>query len=360
MDPARLEGTETATPEASRDGRGAEGNGHGDGFAQDGHEPAALLPPPETEAPFDDVASGVLPQAPPASGPGASPAEPERDWSAWLDGRPRRLKRGRDYTGDPRSVVKRAREAADALGKLAVASRDSQGRYEYLWVQFVDGAVEPGRPCPVCAGTAFEKVQKHFLRCVSCASVLKAANDWEVEAGRFTSSTPAPRTDVMAPPGLGDVARADEEYAEILGARVLSTDGREIEGPLVTEDFVLHLAFRLLRPVDAALPRVRMSVGDAGPSIRLQPPRALGPSGPRTVDVRITIPGNLLMPRVYSVEIVLLLVPDARWPDDYLRITVGDALAFRVRKAPSRSIIDMGEESHPPFRWDLEVRLDAS
>lgn len=355
MGPARLDRTDAAGSEASQAGREAAVNGYRDEGQADGADPAALLPPAvrDAEAPQEDRAEG----RPPAETP---PSEPERDWNVWLDGRPRRLKRGRDYTGDPKPVVKRAREAAEALGKFAVVSRHSQGKYEYLWLQFVDGEVEAGRPCPVCGGTAFEKVQKHFLRCSSCASVLKAAGDWEVEAGEFASPTPAPRTEAMAVLGATDGVPGGEELAQILAARVLSTEGREIEGPLVTEDFLIHLAFRLLRPVDTALPRIRLSVGEAGPAIRVQPPRPFEPSGPQTVDAWIRIPGNMLMPRIYSVEFVLLLLPDRRRPNDYLRITASDALTFRVRKAGPRSILDMAEESHPPFVWNLEVRRDTS
>jgi hypothetical protein len=362
MGPARLDRTDAATSEAPEAGCEAAVNGRPSDAGDDGAEPPAVLSTalPDGDGRLVEKAEGS-PSV--ASHEGASvnaSSDPDNDWSAWLDGRPRRLKRGRDYSGDPKSVVKRAREAAEALGRLAVASRNSQGKYEYLWIQFVDGEVEAGHPCPVCAGTAFEKIQKHFLRCSACGSVLKATNDWEVEAGVFTPPSPPPRTEAMAVPGASADAHSGESFAKILGARVLSTDGREIEGPLVTEDFLLRLAFRLLRPVDVALPRIRLSVGDAGPSIRVQPPRPFEPSGPQTVDAWITIPGNMLMPRVYSLEFVLLLLPDRRRPNEYLRITASDALSFRVRKAGPRSILEMGDESHPPFRWDLEVRRDPS
>lgn len=360
MGPARLDRTDAVTSEGPQAGREAAVNGHRHEAGEDGANPAATLTPPAHEVEARAAEStGATVEAPHGTAPTA-PAELERDWGAWLDGRPRRLRRGHDYTGDPKPVVKRAREAAEALGKFAVACRDSQGKYEHVWIQFVDGEVEPGRPCPVCGGTAFEKAQKHFLRCSRCDSILKAANDWEVEAGEFASPAPPPRTEAMALPGVADYAPVGEDFAQILGARVLSTDGRTIEDPRVTEDFLLHLTFRLLRPVDTALPRIRLSVGDSGPSIRVQPARPFEPSGPETVDAWIRIPGNMLMPRIYSVEFVLLLLPDRRRPNNYLRVTASDALAFRVRKAEPRSILDMGEESQPPFLWNLEVRGDAS
>ena len=67
-------------------------------------------------------------------------------WLEWRDGRPRRLKRGKHYTGDSKLVERRARIAAEDLGKIAVTSKDGSGGYEYLWIQFVDAEVEVGRP----------------------------------------------------------------------------------------------------------------------------------------------------------------------------------------------------------------------
>jgi len=284
-----------------------------------------------------------------------STAERDPDWSDWLDGRPRRLKRGKDYAGDPKPLVKRAREAAEGLGKLAVASRDSQGKYECVWIQFLDGGVEPGCPCPVCGSHTLAKVQKHFLRCSRCASTLKATGDWEVEAGEYA---PPPRSPEAIPVHGAEDGRSGEDFAEILGARVLSSDAQPIRGPLVGEDFVLQFAVRFLRPVDLALPRVRLSVKGAGPSLRVQPPRPIEPSAHETLDARVGIPGNLLMPRVYSVEVVLLMVPDRARPTDYLRVTAADVLALRVRKVGGQTLLQATEGSSP-FAWSLEARGDA-
>src|SRR5215210_2136563 len=85
-----------------------------------------------------DAADGATTggEGPADGGDGATKAVVK--WEEWLDGCPRRLKRGKHYTGDPKAVVRRAREAASELGKLAISSVDSQGKYEYLWIQFVD------------------------------------------------------------------------------------------------------------------------------------------------------------------------------------------------------------------------------
>jgi len=348
----RADGVGVAPPrfaEAGADGTHGEG-GRSDGLAVSPTSPGAL----------DDGAAWA--SEPPDH---ASEAGPERDWSAFLDGRARRLKRGRDYTGDPKLLVKRARDAAEALGKLVVDSRDSQGKYDYVWIQFVDGEVEKGRPCSRCGGTTLIKIQKHFLRCHTCASLLKATGDWDVEPGEYVAPAPPARTEAMSAPDADVDEHDGEEFAQILDARVLSRDGREITGPLVDEDFVLHFTFRFLRPVDYALPRVRFSVVGAGPSLRVQPPEPLAPSRADTVDARIRVPGNLFMPRAYSVELVLLLLPDRRRPTEYLRVTATDAAIFRVRKIGGRSILEAADGSDSPapaspFAWDLEVRRDPT
>jgi len=265
------------------------------------------------------------------------------------------LKRGKDYAGDPKPLFKRAREAAEGLGKLAVASRASQGKYEYVWIQFVDGEVEPGRPCPVCGSRTLAKVQKHFLRCPRCASTLKATGDWDVEAGEYT---PPPRSPEAIPVHGAEDGRSGEDFAEILGARLLLTETQEIREPLVTQDFLLLFAVRFLRPIAAALPRVRLSVDGSGPLLRVQPPHPIEPSAGETVDARVGIPGNLLMPRIYSVEVVLLMVPDRARPTDYVRVTAADVLDFRVRKVAGQSLLHARHGSSP-FTWAITTREDA-
>ena len=291
---------------------------------------------------------------PAASANGHGPAQGDPDWREWLDGRPRRLKRGKHYTGDPKAVIRRAREVAAELGRTVVEARDSQGKYEYLWIQFVDGEVKPGNACPRCGGTALEKAQKHFLRCLRCGATLKAADDWEVAVGEF----PAPgssqsKVDATASTTVDD-ERPAEDYVEILGVRAVSPDGQELDEPTVAEEFVLEVSLRFLRAAHVVLPRVRLSVPDAGPVIRVQPPHPFHPSGPQTLCARVWIPRDLLMPREYTVEVTVLILPDRSRPGDYLRLATDEAFAFRVRKVPSRSIAEVGSFGSP-FHWDLDV-----
>ena len=292
---------------------------------------------------------------PGASANGQAATYSDLDWRAWLDGRPRRLKRGKHYIGDPKAVIRRARAAAAELGRTAVESRDSQGKYEYLWIQFVDGEVRPGDPCPRCGGIALEKAQKHFLRCLHCGSTLKAADDWEVAVGEFpgASSSTSRHGAVVSTMAEEGGPRA-EDYVEVLGVRTVSAEGRDVEEPTVADEFGLEVRLRFLRVADVILPRVRLSVPDAGPLIRVQPSHPFHPSGPQTLCARVWIPRDLLMPREYAVEVVVLIVPDRTRPGDYLRLATSEALSFRVRKVPSRSIAEVGSFGSP-FHWDLEV-----
>ena len=271
-------------------------------------------------------------------------------WHEWLDGRPRRLKRGKHYTGDARDVVRQAREAAAGLGKTAVVSRDSSGKYDYLWVRFVDGEVEPGAPCPACGGTELEKTQKHFLRCSTCGAALKAANDWEVVAGEFAPS-PASWTSNGALPESPPA----EEFVEVAGLRLVSVDGHGLARPVPTEDFLIALSLTFLRPVDAALLRVKLSVEQAGPLVRLQPPTSLHVPTPQTVHARLRVPGGLLVPRRYRVEVVVLIVEDMARPRDYVKLMAADAFGFTVRKDGPTNIGE-GIVLPSPFDWEIAAR----
>jgi hypothetical protein len=283
----------------------------------------------------------------------ATGAEGNGDWREWLDGRPRRLKRGKHYTGDPKAVVRRARTAAAELGRTAVESLDSSGSYEHLWIQFVDGEVGPGSPCPRCGGTALEKAQKFFLRCLSCGSTLKAADDWEVIAGSFPREQPEPEYPDDAD---GEVGRAlpSNDLAEILGVRLLCADGQETLEPSGRDEFSIEFGIRFLRAVDWALPRVTLS------SVRLHPPLALHPAGPETVDARVRVPGHLLSPRRYAIGITLLVLPDRTRPDEIHKLVARDALEFEVCQAAGTDPSLVDAELDSSLEWTISVRAKGS
>jgi hypothetical protein len=284
----------------------------------------------------------------------------ERDWQLWHDGRPHRLKRGRDYVGDPKAVIRRARAAAAEVDKLAVSSLDSSGKYEWLWIQFVDGESEPGEPCPVCGGRELAKIQKHFLKCAACGARLKAANDWEVTAGEFV---PAPSEEEVEAATEAEAAVEEEshrasEMAELLDAQLFSSSGEETLEPLVDEEFFIVFSIRFLEPVEWAVPRVRLSLGKDMPVLRVQPPQALRVPEPRTLQARVRVPENLLMPRSYTVELVVLMFPELSNLSRYERLSDPKALTFKVIKPPRGDPRELNPfaELGSPLDWELAER----
>jgi len=274
-------------------------------------------------------------------------ATEERDWRKWADGRPRRLKRGKHYAGDPKPVVRSAQAAATVLGKTAVTTRDSSGEYEYLWVQFVDGEVGPGEPCPRCGGTVLEKVQKHFLRCSACGARLKAADDWEVSAGEFPREEP--ETDADYDQRQGSLSRA-KEYAEILHTRLVPADGHEGFYLSARAEFDLEVRIRFLHAVDSVLPKFRLIVRGERSAIRIQPPRWVSVARPQTLAARVRLPAALLGPGAHRVEVVVLIVPD-RVRGHLEKLADREALEFHMGKAS-----EAGDADNPlssPFDWEL-------
>jgi hypothetical protein len=88
------------------------------------------------------------------------------------DARPRRLKRGKHFRGDVRSVQREASAAAQQMGRVARVVRDDFIKYAYVWVQFVDFQIPLGAPCPGCGGRDILRIHEHFGRCPSCNASL--------------------------------------------------------------------------------------------------------------------------------------------------------------------------------------------
>jgi hypothetical protein len=333
---------------------GGEGHNHADRAERD---PDGVEQRAEADRDMPDVAERDPVEA---DGAEAEAEGPQSGWGKWLDGRPHRLTRGKHYSGDPKVVVRRAREAAAALGKTAVTSLQSQGKYEYLWIQFVDGQVEQGHPCPICGSFTLEKVQKYFLRCSSCRSTLKATDDWEVTAGKFLPAPSEEEVEAAADEegGSEEPGRRAGEIAELLDARLLSADGEETLEPRVTEEFFVEFGIRFVEPIEWAIPRVRLSVGKNTAVLRVQPPRALRVPEPETLQARVRIPANLLMPKSYTVELVVLLFPDLSDLSRYERLIDPKALTFKVVKPPRGGPrkLDPYADLGSPLDWEIGER----
>lgn len=102
------------------------------------------------------------------------------DWAALTDGRVHRLTRGRQFDGDPRAVVLAARAAAEERGKVALTAREDLGKHAaYVWVQFADGRVGEGSPCPRCGSTELLREHPTIVHCPRCGArlVLEPSED---------------------------------------------------------------------------------------------------------------------------------------------------------------------------------------
>lgn len=97
-------------------------------------------------------------------------------WETLADNQLHRLKRGKHYRGDPGEAIQAAHAAAAALGRSVVVVKEPMGSLYYLWVQFNDGDIDAGDPCPRCGGTELLRLDQRYLRCTSCKALLRFAN----------------------------------------------------------------------------------------------------------------------------------------------------------------------------------------
>jgi hypothetical protein len=84
------------------------------------------------------------------------------------------VKRGRDFDLTIPEFAEAAQEAAALARKHVLFTRDRRNPEVYTWIQFLDGAVVLGDPCP-CGGTDLLRIRGHIVRCKSCGSSLFAS-----------------------------------------------------------------------------------------------------------------------------------------------------------------------------------------
>jgi hypothetical protein len=94
------------------------------------------------------------------------------DWTRVADGRPWRLKAGRDFTGSISRMKSEARIAAREQEKVVIFTKDTTDPTRFAWVQFADGVVPDGQPCPRCGGYQFALLSTQFVRCTTCDAQL--------------------------------------------------------------------------------------------------------------------------------------------------------------------------------------------
>jgi hypothetical protein len=131
--------------------------------------------------------------------PATLPEDLGVDWSRWADGRAYRLKRKKDFPNVNPGLARTAAEnAAVKMGKVARTVRDRMIPEKLIWVQFADGEVGPGQPCPRCGSRKLLNLHADVVRCPQCKAQLLLSNQGldaiETEpAGGGGSLSPAKR-----------------------------------------------------------------------------------------------------------------------------------------------------------------------
>jgi hypothetical protein len=83
------------------------------------------------------------------------------------------LQRGVDFPSAGPSFRKAAERAAAGMGKRVVMVRDRRNPQNFTWIQFVDGEIWIGDPCP-CGGRRLVRISGKIVRCRACNRTLMA------------------------------------------------------------------------------------------------------------------------------------------------------------------------------------------
>jgi hypothetical protein len=230
--------------------------------------------------------------------------EPIARWEELVDGRLRRFRRGKHYRGDGNAIVKEARAAAQDLDKQAVAYRDRIGPLETVWVQFMDGSIRVGDPCPRCGSTTMHRKQRYFLVCPSChARYDLASADKQVGA---------------------DI----EGVVEFLGARLTTVDGRDTDEIGRDEPAVVEVRYRFERALAGIHPSVSFLSGTRL-ALRSGCPDVLAIRGPQSLHTTLHLDAGLLAPGEYSIETTVHVVLEPH-DTEFLKLNVVVPEPFRV------------------------------
>jgi hypothetical protein len=103
---------------------------------------------------------------------------------------PRRLTRGKHFSGDVRALQKEATGAGRRLGCAVRTVRDDFLRFAYLWVQFADHEVPLGEPCPACGSRELVRTHEQFGFCPRCRCSLAFSQRVVRKEPRGDSSAP--------------------------------------------------------------------------------------------------------------------------------------------------------------------------
>jgi len=232
------------------------------------------------------------------------------DWERFADRRPRRLKRGKHFVGEPKFLQREARDAAAEMGKVALVSRDQQGKWGYVWIQFLDAEVKEGEPCPVCGSCELLKLNNNVIRCPSCDSMLAfVPRPLEMPVlPRLNAPAVAPPDEVSptddVPAALASPRHDVSELADIVSTRTLCADGTVAEAFSTDEALMLETTVRTHQPRLRIKVMIVAVVEDQRVFISRQPEWS-ELARPGLYAINVHFPARFLMNHTYRLKVVL-------------------------------------------------------
>ena len=293
------------------------------------------------------------PEPPEGQGGMLASAPVPLDWERFADRRPRRLKRGKHFVGDPKFLQREARNAAEEMGKVALVAKDQQGKWGYVWIQFLDAEINEGEPCPVCGARELLKLNNSAICCPSCGSML-AFIPRPLEMPALPGTGPAtadssPGNSRSAPP-----TREVSELAEIVSTRTLRRDGTVAEAPSTRDALTVETIVRSHRPCLRVLTTIAADVGDQ--RVFASGQRKWVELGePGLYALKAHIPPGVLVAHTYRLKISVR-VDDGSGAEPALLVR-RKATEIRPVRPASVPPIDHGF-LRPALEWTTEV-LDA-
>jgi DNA-directed RNA polymerase subunit RPC12/RpoP len=158
----------------------------------------------------------------------------EVDWDELTDGRVRLLRLGREYEAQIGDVEEAAKAAAASRGMVACTTYENVPRMRffesYVWVQFADGEIDPGGPCPACGEPSPVTIHPSFARCPSCGRRLLVKRPKGSKKGRpMIGNGRESGADLAA---AGDAAASvEQDEASIRPKKAKGSAGRKKEKP---------------------------------------------------------------------------------------------------------------------------------
>lgn len=255
------------------------------------------------------------------------PAVTFPQWDEFADGRLRRLKRGKQFAGNPAIVMHEAELAADQLGKQAFTYHDQLGKFEYVWVQFLDGKLAPDRPCPRCRGTTLRTVHEYFVRCETCGALHKLAN-----------------------------ARPSTTAATFKRPRLLSLDGAQLEEMRVQDEAVIETICEFSRPVAVAHVSFVFYAGRRK-TLHAGCPDLIVVPAADTVKIRFSLDARMVGVGNYYVFPMVELVLDET-DRRFHKVRARDSLRLSVVD-PADSSTEAGHSEHSRLQWSAVSARDG-